>query len=32
MQTSIFEMLDEVDRVCQWTTEDDLVDCAEDLP
>jgi len=32
MQTSIFEMLDEVGRVCQWTTEDDLVDCAEDLP
>ncbi|GAB7020851.1 hypothetical protein [Halostagnicola bangensis] len=29
MQTAIFEMLDDVGRLYQWTTEDDLVDCVE---
>jgi hypothetical protein len=32
MQTSIFDMLDDVDRLCRWATEDDLVGCAETLP
>jgi hypothetical protein len=32
MQTSIFEMLDDVGRLCTWTTESDLIDCAESLP
>lgn len=32
MQTAIFEMLDEVGRLCEWATEDDLVACAEALP
>lgn len=31
MQTAIFEMLDDADRLCRWTTEDDLVECAEAL-
>ncbi len=29
MQTTIFEMLDDSGRLCRWTTEDDLVKCAE---
>lgn len=32
MQTAIFEMLDDVGRLCRWTTEDDLIECAESLP
>ena len=32
MQVSIFEMIDEVGRLCRWATEDDLVECAEALP
>jgi hypothetical protein len=32
MQTSIFGMLDGVDRLYRWATEDDLVECAEALP
>jgi len=31
MQTAIFEMLDDAGRLCQWTSEDALVDCAEAL-
>ena len=31
MQTAIFEMLDDTGRLCRWTTEDDLVECAEAL-
>jgi len=31
MQTAIFEMLDDAERLCQWTSEDDLVECAEAL-
>ncbi|WP_254810561.1 hypothetical protein [Natronosalvus amylolyticus] len=31
MQTAIFEMLDNAGRLCQWTSEDDLVECAEAL-
>jgi len=31
MQTAIFEMLDDAGRLCQWTTEHDLVECAEAL-
>jgi len=31
MQTAIFEMLDDAGRLCQWTSEDDLVECAEAL-
>ncbi len=31
MQTAIFEMLDDGGRLCRWTIEDDLVECAEDL-
>lgn len=31
MQTAIFEMLDDAGRLCRWTTEDDLVECAETL-
>lgn len=29
MQTSIFDMLDNAGRLCRWTTETDLVECAE---
>ncbi|MDZ7730703.1 MAG: hypothetical protein U5K37_06945 [Natrialbaceae archaeon] len=32
MQTAIFEMLDDAGRLCRWTTEDDLVACAQALP
>lgn len=32
MQTSIFEMLADRDRLCRWSTEDDLIECAEGLP
>ena len=32
MQTAVFEMLDDAGRLCRWTTEGDLVDCAEALP
>lgn len=32
MQTAIFEMLDDTGRLCLWTSEDDLVECAEELP
>ena len=31
MQTAIFEMLDDAGRLCQWTSEDDLIKCAEAL-
>ena len=31
MQTAIFEMLDSAGRLCRWSTEDDLVECAEAL-
>jgi hypothetical protein len=31
MQTPIFRMLDDVDRLCRWATEDDLVECTETL-
>jgi|GEM_PF-473470 hypothetical protein len=31
MQTAIFEMLDEAGRLCQWTSADDLIVCAEAL-
>jgi hypothetical protein len=31
MQTAIFEMLDDAGRLCQWTSEDALVECAEAL-
>lgn len=31
MQTASFEMLDDAGRLCRWTTEDDLVECAEEL-
>ena len=31
MQTAIFEMLDDAGRLCQWTSEDGLVECAEAL-
>jgi hypothetical protein len=29
MQTTIFEMLDDVRHLCGWTTDDDLVECTE---
>ncbi|RDI69973.1 hypothetical protein [Halopelagius longus] len=32
MQTAIFEMLADAGRLCRWETEEDLIDCAEDLP
>ena len=31
MQTAIFEMLDDAGRLCQWSSEDDLIKCAEAL-
>ncbi len=31
MQTAIFEMLDDAGRLCQWSSEDDLIECAEAL-
>ncbi len=31
MQTAIFEMLDDAGRLCQWTSEDELVECAKAL-
>lgn len=31
MQTSVFAMLDDVGRLCRWTTEADLVACADGL-
>ena len=31
MQTAIFEMLDEAGRLCRWTTEEDLLECAAAL-
>jgi hypothetical protein len=31
MQTAIFEMLDDSGRLCRWTSEDDLVECAKAL-
>jgi len=31
MQTSIFEMLDDGGRLCRWATEDDLVECVNEL-
>jgi len=31
MQTAIFEMLNDARRLCRWTTENDLVECAEAL-
>ncbi len=32
MQIAIFEMLEDAGRLCRWTTEDDLVACADALP
>jgi hypothetical protein len=32
MQTAIFEILEERGRLCGWTTEDDLVECVENIP
>lgn len=32
MQTTIFDMLADVERLCVWQTEDDLIECAEALP
>lgn len=32
MQTPIFEMLDDAGRLRRWTTEEDFVGCAENLP
>ncbi|WP_227373790.1 hypothetical protein [Haladaptatus halobius] len=32
MQTPIFEMLADADRLCVWVTEDDLIDCIDSLP
>jgi hypothetical protein len=31
MQTAIFEMLDDAGRLCRWTTDEDLVECAAAL-
>lgn len=31
MQTAIFEMLESAERLCRWSTEDDLVDCVDTL-
>ncbi|WP_117595672.1 hypothetical protein [Haloprofundus halophilus] len=31
MQTAIFEMLNDAGRLCQWSSEDDLIECAEAL-
>jgi hypothetical protein len=31
MQTAIFEILDDAERVCWWTTADVLVECAAAL-
>jgi len=31
MQTSIFEMLDDGGRLCEWATEDDLVECVKSV-
>jgi hypothetical protein len=31
MQTAICEILDEAGRLCRWTTDDDLVECAAAL-
>ncbi|SEP71645.1 hypothetical protein [Natrinema salaciae] len=32
MQTAIFDMLADADRLCTWETEDELRDCATTLP
>ena len=32
MQTAIFEMLENGGRLHRWTTEDELVECVEDVP
>ncbi|WP_408957918.1 hypothetical protein [Natrinema sp. 74] len=32
MQTAIFDMLADADRLCVWQTEDDLRDCVSTLP
>lgn len=32
MQTTIFEMLESGGRLHRWTTEDELVECVEDVP
>lgn len=32
MQTAIFEMLEENRRLYRWTTEEDLVECTENIP
>ncbi|AGB31154.1 hypothetical protein C488_01699 [Natrinema pellirubrum DSM 15624] len=32
MQTAIFEMLADEDRLCVWETEDDLRECTSELP
>ena len=31
MQTTIFEMLDDGNRLCRWATEEDLIECADNL-
>ena len=32
MQTAIFKLLEEGGRLHRWTTEDDLVECVDDIP
>lgn len=32
MQTAIFDLLEEAGRLCEWTTEDDLIKCVGTLP
>jgi len=32
MQTAIFEMLEDQGRLYQWTTEENLVECVENVP
>jgi hypothetical protein len=32
MQTAIFEMLEDHGRLYRWTTEEDLVECVENIP
>jgi hypothetical protein len=31
MQTAIYEILDDAERLCRWTPVDDLVECAAAL-
>ncbi|MDL5363423.1 hypothetical protein [Halalkalicoccus sp. NIPERK01] len=32
MQTAIFDLLDGAGRLCEWTTEDDLIECVDGVP